>query len=667
MKNPFDKILNWYFTKNSLPYWSILLIDCFIIIVSGLVTYWIFNSAAVLFENTLRVMNTLICFVILSVPGFRIFHTYSGFMRYASFVDLMRVVYGNLVSVGLVVLLDILMNRHYTDWFVNFSTTSILLIYVIATLLMWALRIFVKTLYDVAFSNTRAVRVLIYGAMSGGVGLAKNIMNQRPRKFVVKGFITHHKNTKHQMIMGEKVYSACEDLAEIIKTNDIEGVLVSPYRTADFRNNQKLQDIIIGAGAKIFMAQSAIELNEDELNNGSNVAQVQLREVSVEDLLPRNEIRVDLKSVEELLSGQRVLITGSAGSIGSEMVRQVAKFSPAAMLLIDQAETPAHDIRLMMEKYYPSVSAETIVTSICNKERMEELFKRFRPDYVFHAAAYKHVPMMEDNPSEAVLNNIWGTKVIADLSVKYGVKKFVMVSTDKAVNPTNVMGCSKRICEIYVQSLDQAIKEKKISSFLSTLSNKVSFITNSQIGSPSTRTQFVTTRFGNVLGSNGSVIPLFKEQIKNGGPVTVTDENIVRFFMLIPEACKLVLEAGTKGNGGEIFVFDMGKPVKIADLAKRMIQLSGAKNVEIKFTGLRPGEKLYEEVLNDLEGTKPTFHEKIRIAEVREYDYEKVSKDIDELITISKRFDDMATVAKMKAIVPEYKSNNSIYEQLDKK
>ncbi len=667
MKNPFDKILNWYFTKNSLPYWSILLIDCFIIIVSGLVTYWIFNSAAVLFQNTLRVMNTLICFVILSVPGFRIFHTYSGFMRYASFVDLMRVVYGNLVSVGLVVLLDILVNRYYTDWFVNFSTTSILLIYVIATLLMWALRIFVKTLYDVAFSNTRAVRVLIYGAMSGGVGLAKNIMNQRPRKFVVKGFITHHKNTKHQMIMGEKVYSACEDLAEIIKTNDIEGVLVSPYRTSDFRNNQKLQDVIIGAGAKIFMAQSAIELNEDELNNGSNVAQVQLREVSVEDLLPRNEIRVDLKSVEELLSGQRVLITGSAGSIGSEMVRQVAKFSPAAMLLIDQAETPAHDIRLMMEKYYPSVSAETIVTSICNKERMEELFKRFRPDYVFHAAAYKHVPMMEDNPSEAVLNNIWGTKVIADLSVKYGVKKFVMVSTDKAVNPTNVMGCSKRICEIYVQSLDQAIKEKKISSFLSTLSNKVSFITNSQIGSPSMRTQFVTTRFGNVLGSNGSVIPLFKEQIKNGGPVTVTDENIVRFFMLIPEACKLVLEAGTKGNGGEIFVFDMGKPVKIADLAKRMIQLSGAKNVEIKFTGLRPGEKLYEEVLNDLEGTKPTFHEKIRIAEVREYDYEKVSKDIDELITISKRFDDMATVAKMKAIVPEYKSNNSIYEQLDKK
>ena len=666
MKNPFDKILNWYFTKNSLPYWSILLIDCFIIICSGILTYWIFNSASVLFENTLKVLNTLICFVLLSLPGFRLFHTYSGFMRYASFVDLMRVVYGNLVSLGLVLIADFGMDFLPNDLFAHFNTTSIFLTYLFATLLMWALRIFVKTLYDVAFSNTRAVRVLIYGAMSGGVGLAKNIMSQRPRRFVVKGFISHHKNTKHQMIMGEKVYSICDNLAEIIKTNDIEGVLVAPYRTKDFRNNQALQDVIIGAGAKVFMAQSAKELNEEELTNNGKTSQMQLREVSVEDLLPRNEIRVDLKSVEELLSGQRVLITGSAGSIGSEMVRQVAKFKPAAMMLIDQAETPEHDIRLMMEKEYPGIPAETIVTSICNQPRMEEIFKRFRPDYVFHAAAYKHVPMMEDNPSEAVLNNIYGTKVIADLSVKYGVKKFVMVSTDKAVNPTNVMGCSKRICEIYVQSLDQAIKEKKISSFLSALSNKVSFITSSQMGGPVSRTQFVTTRFGNVLGSNGSVIPLFAEQIKKGGPVTVTDERIVRFFMLIPEACKLVLEAGTKGNGGEIFVFDMGQPVKIADLAKRMIQLSGARNVEVKFTGLRPGEKLYEEVLNDLEGTKPTFHEKIRIAEVREYDYEKVAKDIDELITISKRFDDMATVKKMKEIVPEYKSNNSVYEQLDK-
>ena len=667
MRNPFDKILNWYFTKNSLPYWCIFLIDCAIVMFSGAVTFWIFHDTQTLYENTLQVLNTVSIFALLSIPGFRLFHTYSGFMRYSSFVDLMRVVYGNLVSLVLVLIADYGMDMLPGDWFVHFNTTSIFLCYIIATLLMWALRVFVKTLYDVAFSNTRAVRVLIYGAMQGGVGLAKNIQSQRPRKFLVKGFITHYKNTKHQQIMGERVYSVEEDLAKIIMDNDIEGVLVSPYRVKEFRDNQEIQDKIIGAGAKIYMAQGAKEMSEGEEMSDEDYGNMQMREVSVEELLPRQEIRVDLKSVAELIEGQKVLITGSAGSIGSEMVRQIAQFKPAKMMLIDQAETPQHDIRLMMARDYPNVDAEVIVTSISRQRRMEEIFRTFRPDYVFHAAAYKHVPMMEDNPSEAVLNNIYGTKVIADYSVKYGVKKFVMVSTDKAVNPTNVMGCSKRICEIYVQALDQAIKEKKVVNHLPLLGNKLSFITAGQMGGPTARTQFVTTRFGNVLGSNGSVIPLFREQIKNGGPVTVTDERIVRFFMLIPEACKLVLEAGTKGNGGEIFVFDMGKPVKIADLAKRMIKLSGAKNVEIKFTGLRPGEKLYEEVLNELEGTKPTFHEKIRIAEVREYDYDKVCKDIDDLIEISKHYDDMATVAKMKEIVPEYKSNNSIYEKLDKK
>ncbi|MBR4808816.1 MAG: polysaccharide biosynthesis protein [Bacteroidales bacterium] len=385
---------------------------------------------------------------------------------------------------------------------------------------------------------------------------------------------------------------------------------------------------------------------------------LQLREVSVEDLLPRSQIRVDMKSVGQLLSGRKVLITGSAGSIGAEIVRQVAQFKPARMMLIDQAETPQHDIRLMMARDFPDVRADVIVTSISRRTRMEEVFSEFRPDYVFHAAAYKHVPMMEDNPSEAVMNNIYGTKIIADMSVKYGVKKFVMISTDKAVNPTNVMGASKRICEIYVQSLDRKLK-------LEAMEDRKQRVAGRGSSAQPEYTQFVTTRFGNVLGSNGSVIPLFKEQIKNGGPVTVTDERIVRYFMLIPEACKLVLEAGTKGNGGEIFVFDMGKPVKIADLAKRMIALSHAKNVEIKFTGLREGEKLYEEVLNEQENTKPTFHEKIRIAQVREYDYDDVNKEIEELVDISKHFDNMATVRKMKEIVPEYKSNNSVYEALD--
>ena len=669
MSSPIDKLLNWYFTKNSLPYWVILLIDCAIVIFSGVLSYWIFNNAATLYENTLLVINTLLIFVVLSIPGFRIFHTYSGFMRYSSFVDLMRVAYCNGLTFALAWLAEYGMDLLPGDLFAHFNTTTTFVVFIIATLLMWGLRIFVKTLYDVAFSNTRAMRILIYGAMSGGVGLAKYIRSQRPRKYVVKGFITHYEKAKHQEIMGEKVYTFSDDIADVIHKNDIEAVMVSPLRVKNFRENQELQDIIIGAGAKIFMMQSAVEMDQDQnqLDENSNIdyTQMQLREVSVEELLPRSEIRVDMKSIGELLTDKRVLVTGAAGSIGSEICRQVAKLNPAAMLLIDQAETPEHDIRLMMMKEFPNVKAETVVTSICKEKRMEELFKRFRPDYVFHAAAYKHVPMMEDNPSEAVQNNIYGTKVIADLSVTYGVKKFVMVSTDKAVNPTNVMGCSKRICEIYVQSLDLAIKTRRIGAYLEKLGNDDSFITPSQMGAPTARTQFVTTRFGNVLGSNGSVIPLFREQIKNGGPVTVTDERIVRFFMLIPEACKLVLEAGTKGNGGEIFVFDMGKPVKIADLAKRMIKLSGAKNVEIKFTGLRPGEKLYEEVLNELEGTKPTFHEKIRIAEVREYDYATVCKDINELIEISQHYDDMATVAKMKQIVPEYKSNNSVYEKLD--
>ena len=642
MKRLFDKILNWYFTKNSLPYWSILLIDCLIIVFSAMSIYWLFHQADLLAENFPKVLLTSCIFVLLSFPGFRIFHTYSGFMRFSSFVDLMRVTYCNLVSLVLVLICMWGEKLLPMQWFMHFTTKQIVLIFIISTLLMWALRIFVKTLYDQALSNTKAERALIYGALSGGVGLAKNINTVRPRRFVLKGFISHSEKLKHHTLMGEPVFSTDEDIAKIIKERDIRAVLVAPSRVDDFRNNQALQDIIIGAGAKIYMTTIAKEMNTEDVNSMQD-ADMHIHEVSVEELLPRDEIRVDMKSLGEMLTGTTVFITGAAGSIGSEIVRQVAAYKPAHMILIDQAETPMHDVRLMMAKEFPDVQALTIVTSISRKTRMDTLFKRYKPDYVFHAAAYKHVPMMEDNPSEAVLNNIYGTKVIADTAVRYGVKKFVMISTDKAVNPTNVMGCSKRICEIYVQSLDQAIKLKKINA----------------------PTQFVTTRFGNVLGSNGSVIPLFREQIKRGGPLTVTDERIVRFFMLIPEACKLVLEAGVKGNGGEIFVFDMGQPVKIIDLAKRMIKLSGAKNVEIEITGLRPGEKLYEEVLNELEGTKPTFHEKIRIAQVREYDYEQVRQDIDDLVELSKQYDNMATVKKMKEIVPEYKSKNSEYEVLD--
>ena len=633
------RTIRWYFTKNALPYWCMLLMDSCIFVASGLLIYWVLHRTQSIFDNRIEVLYSLLVYMLVSWIGARLFHTYQGVIRYSSFVDLMHLAYANLISLAISLVLSEVFEYYQIALFTGLNQTDILITFIIATLAMWGVRILVKTVFDVVSSDERTRRVLIYGALSDAVGLAKHVRTQRPIRFSLCGFISPDDFVRNMMLLGKPIYALDADFKTIIRKYDIQAVLVSPSRINDFRRNQQLQDLFIEYGVSIFMAQQAKEaqVKDGELNLGDS-QDMNIREVSVEDLLPRDEIRVDMKSVGELLTGTTVLITGAAGSIGSEIVRQVASYKPANMILIDQAESPEHDIRLMMARDYPEVPALTIVTSISRKTRMDTLFRIYRPDYVFHAAAYKHVPMMEDNPSEAVLNNIYGTKVIADLSVKYGVKKFVMISTDKAVNPTNVMGCSKRICEIYVQSLNNA----------------------------QTATQFITTRFGNVLGSNGSVIPLFKEQIKRGGPLTVTDENIVRFFMLIPEACKLVLEAGTKGNGGEIFVFDMGQPVKIVDLAKRMIRLSGAKNVEIKFTGLRPGEKLYEEVLSDLEGTKPTFHEKIRVAEVRAADFEKVSKDIDELVEISKQYDNMATVKKMKEIVPEYKSKNSEYEILDK-
>ena len=638
--NSIIKILDWGFSKKSLPYWCLILVDCISILLSCLFTYWVFNRTLDIFEHRFAVLYTSLLYAAIYLIGARCFHTYLGVVRYSSFVDLLRVFYANALSLVIALIVSLICEHYRLEAFCGLSQTEIIIAFIIATLLMWAERVVVKSLYDSVREGSQPLtRVLVYGAMTGGIGVAKNIRSQNPAKFLLCGFISHDSRAKNMMLLGKKVYNVDDDLASIIASESIEAVLVSPLRIDDFRNNQRIQDIIIHAGVKIFFAQQAKEATvKDGALTEEDFADMQLKEVQVEDLLPRQEIKVDMDSVGEMLTGKKVLITGSAGSIGSEMVRQIAVYRPSKMILIDQAETPQHDILLMMKKDFPEIDAETIVTSISRVTRMEDVFSTYKPDYVFHAAAYKHVPMMEPNPSEAVMNNIYGTKVIADLSVKYGVKKFVMVSTDKAVNPTNVMGCSKRICEIYVQSLNNA----------------------------QSSCQFVTTRFGNVLGSNGSVIPLFKEQIKNGGPVTVTDERIVRFFMLIPEACKLVLEAGTKGNGGEIFVFDMGKPVKIIDLAKRMIALSGAKNVEIKITGLRDGEKLYEEVLNELEGTKPSFHEKIRIAEVRQYDYDEVCKDIDDLIEISKRYDNMATVAKMKEIVPEFKSNHSVYEVLDK-
>lgn len=652
-----NKILNWYFSRQKLPYWCILLIDCFIIFFSGLFVFWMFSTRRTLELRWECALYTIFLYIALCLIGFRLFHTYSGVFRYASFVDIKKVVFANLLNMSLAIGVSQWIYYSNSTIFLYFYIRHTVTIFITVTLLMCLMRVMVKVLYEVESPGYKALRVLIYGTMDDGIGLAKNIRSQHPIKYDLRGFVSHDKNYTHYRIMGVKVYDENEQLEEVVEKNKIEAVIVSPQRANAFRNNQMLQNLLINAGVKILMVQEAKEVNIQDGEQMTEMSTYQMREVSVEDLLPRAEIKVDMKSVGELLRDKRILITGAAGSIGSEMVRQIANYKPAAMLLIDQAETPEHDIRLMMAKKYPKIEAKTVVTSICMADRMEKLFAEFKPDYVFHAAAYKHVPMMEDNPSDAIQNNVYGTKVIADLSVKYGVKKFVMISTDKAVNPTNVMGCSKRICEIYVQSLDHELKYKRL--------QQAHGKKNNEQDKDHLPTQFVTTRFGNVLGSNGSVIPLFREQIKNGGPVTVTHKDIIRYFMLIPEACKLVLEAGTKGNGGEIFVFDMGKPVRIADLAARMIQLSGAKNVKIEYTGLREGEKLYEEVLGEEENTKPTFHNKIRIAEVREYDYEEVNREIEELIAISRNYDDMATVKKMKEIVPEYKSNNSVYEVLD--
>jgi FlaA1/EpsC-like NDP-sugar epimerase len=489
-------------------------------------------------------------------------------------------------------------------------------------------------------SNVKhAERVFVYGTRNGGVSIAKGIINDENRKYVLAGFVSSDKNYVNKQLMGVTVVKDDLGLVEKMKAKGATILLVSPLYSDKFRANTELVDKLIEAEIHIHMMPPTVEWD------GKSVLHHEaLKEVEIEDLLPRERIEVDMERIGKMLNGKRLLITGAAGSIGSEIVRQVVDNEPAELVLIDSAETPMHNVRIFLSRQYPNIKSHTVVANICNQSKMEELFKEFKPEFVFHAAAYKHVPMMEDNPSEAVQNNIYGTRVMADLAVKYGTTKFVMISTDKAVNPTNVMGCSKRICEIYVQSLDKAMKEGKIEGV----------------------TQFVTTRFGNVLGSNGSVIPIFKEQIKMGGPVTVTHPDIIRYFMLIPEACKLVLEAGTMGNGGEIYVFDMGQPVRIADLAQRMINMSGAKNVEIAYSGLRDGEKLYEELLNDMELTKPTYHPKINIATVREYDYYVAKQNVEELYRLSFSYDAMAVVKLMKQIVPEFKSQHSRYEVLDK-
>ena len=632
----FHDLVRWYFSRRTLPYWALLLLDCFSVAFSLVFVVALdegtVNAVTGWRGVALGVAVLLPCYI----AGFRLFHTYAGIVRYSTLIDLHRVGLAALSGLALSQLARLVLSVCGVELVVGYL--GLVLVFMLSTLLMWMLRVAVKFVYDLGTRSRRSGRVFIYGTKHGGLALAKSICNDEKSPYVLAGFITEGDDYVGKRLMGVRVVRSGADVPSRMRLCGADILLVSPVYSDKFRSQTELIDGLIEAGVRIHMMPPTVEWD-----GKGDLSAMMLKEVDVEDLLPREKIEIDMDKVGGMLTGKRILITGAAGSIGSEMVRQVAVYHPKELILIDQAETPMHDVRLYMAKNHPDIVSHTIVTSICNQTRMEDVYRQYKPEYVFHAAAYKHVPMMEDNPSEAVQNNIYGTRVMADLAVKYGTRKFVMVSTDKAVNPTNVMGCSKRICEIYVQSLDKAIKAGEVEGV----------------------TQFVTTRFGNVLGSNGSVIPIFREQIRKGGPITVTHPDIIRYFMLIPEACKLVLEAGTMGNGGEIYIFDMGEPVRIADLAKRMIKLSGAKHVKIEYSGLRDGEKLYEELLNDTEVTKPTHHPKIKIAAVREYEYEEAKRQEDELYQLSFGYDAMAVVRKMKEIVPEFKSKHSIYESLD--
>ena len=626
-----QKLTNWYFSRDALPYWGILLLDCLIVFCADFLVYALNNGVLFTLQHFGVLAGAFGFYLVFYIIGFRLFHTYSGVIRYSSFVDLQRI--GFAMLTGLLLTLGVKYMLHSDEWLAPIRARDLGIAALLATALLWSVRVLVKFLYDSTYRQKRSKRVFIYGVKAGGVGLAKSIKNQESSSFVLTGFVSDHSDMPGRYLMGVKVYPNDELLFDVLAERNVHTVIVSPAKMEKLKNTA---DRFLEHNIKLLMAPPLSEWKGRMLEHN------QLKEVQIEDLLERDPIVINMEKVASHLEGARVMITGAAGSIGSEIMRQVASFNPYKLILIDQAETPLHDVRLELQDKWCNLDAVTIVADISNATRMENIFAAYRPQYIFHAAAYKHVPMMEDNVSEAIQTNVYGTRVLADLAVKYGAEKFVMISTDKAVNPTNVMGCSKRICEIYVQSLAKKMQREGKES-----------------------TQFITTRFGNVLGSNGSVIPRFRDQIQRGGPVTVTHPDIIRYFMTIPEACRLVLEAGSMGKGGEIFIFDMGKPVKILDLAKRMISLSGRTDVKIEFTGLRHGEKLYEELLNQKELTKPTYHEKIMIATVREYDYDEVKLRIQKLIDVSYGYDPMSIVAMMKDIVPEFISKNSCFEVLD--
>ena len=630
------KFVRRYLSVNVLPIWMILAMDVVMIGLSLLLAYALRYDFSSRVLDSATMWRTMGLTMVVSLLFFKMFRTYSSVLRLSSFVDIARIFVALFVSYTAVAL-ACMVAPLVTD--IRLAPVNVILMaFIINFALMASSRVIVKMMFEtIKAGGSSQTNIFIYGAKEAGVNIAKSLRVSMRERYRLRGFIADEPDLYDKLIMGVRVFPNDENLFDILAQKGVKTVIVSPAKRNELKKEENL-DRFLKHNIKLLTAPPLSEWNQRGLESGD------IKEIQIEDLLQRDPIQIDIRKVASHLEGKRVMITGAAGSIGSEIMRQVATFNPYKLILVDQAETPLHDIRLELMDKWRNLDAETIVADIANQTRMEAIFKEFRPQYIFHAAAYKHVPMMEDNVSESIQTNVAGTRILADLAVKYKAEKFVMISTDKAVNPTNVMGCSKRICEIYVQSLAKKLQKE-----------------GEHV------TQFITTRFGNVLGSNGSVIPRFKDQIRRGGPVTVTHPDIIRYFMTIPEACRLVLEAGSMGNGGEIYIFDMGKPVKIVDLARRMISLSGRTDVKIEFTGLRHGEKLYEELLNVKELTKPTYHEKIMIATVREYDYDEVKERIQKLIDTSYTYDQMKIVAQMKDIVPEFISKNSCFEVLDKK
>lgn len=630
-----SNLISNFLSNRVLSRFSIFLIDILILVFSCLAMYLVrYGFTGLTHQVSVDGLTFTVILVFINAVVFVIFRTFSGILRYSSFSDLMRITYSLVIGYG-VTYLAVMMVKIYKPGFSIDNETFISVLF-LSMFLMIFVRILVKEVYDfLNDSKVGPVNVFIYGLRVGAVSVAKALKMNKDFNYRVLGFISDENQMVGKEMMGIPIYAYNENIFSVLDTKDVKTIIVSSQQMEEIRSSEQLSNFVDHNISLL----TTVPLNE---LNDKITSRDQIKDVQIEDLLPRDPININMKQIAANIEGKRVMVTGAAGSIGSEIVRQIASFNPYSIILIDQAETPLHDMRLQLKEKWRELRAEIIVADVSNASRMELIFSKLRPQYIFHAAAYKHVPMMEDNVSESVQTNILGTKILADLAVKFNAEKFVMVSTDKAVNPSNVMGCSKRICEIYIQSLARNVEKKG-----------------------KRPTQFITTRFGNVLGSNGSVIPLFREQIKNGGPVTVTHPEIIRYFMTIPEACQLVLEAGAMGKGGEIYIFDMGKPVKILDLAKRMIRLSGSQNIKIEYTGLRHGEKLYEELLNIAEHTKPTHHEKIMIADVREYEYDEVKHEVDDLINFSYEYDEMKTVGKMKEIVPEFKSINSPFESID--